>query len=293
MKFKVSASKQGNLLSVFVLASCLATSSYALPISVNLTIPRVKLIEGTDPFGKDELYSKASINSSGFQVSGIVGGVDDGETIFPNWRFNSIIDPRGFESQGRTNYNVPISLQLWDDDAPLSDEQIDINPRSGRTLSFNYNLETRTSSLSSPQTGNPPGDQATLYFSITSNPFAYSYDVTQLVSVLGPGIWEYSYNITNLASSTFDIENWAIPNIGLFDISLQPGQTFNTGPFRSTRAPNFANSSITYDNLSDTNRIYQLLVPVSEPASFALISLGLLGMSLIRRKEKAPARDTA
>ncbi|NTU43580.1 MAG: PEP-CTERM sorting domain-containing protein [Nitrospirales bacterium] len=275
--------------SALLLIAFAVTSAYALPITVNVNIPKVKLIQGTDDAGGDELYSKAGINNSGFQVSGIKGGVDDGETVYPNWNFSGTIDPRG-----RTNYNIPIVLQLWDDDWPLSDEQIDINPNKPTDLTLTYNLQSQRASLSSPRSGGS-GDRATIYFNITSNPFRHDYGITPLdtqATWIGPGVWQYEYTLTNLVTSTFDINTWTIPVFGEFDVDLQPGEQITIGPFRSTTQPAFAYSWIAYDDLNRTGRLIQLVAPIPEPASIALFSIGLAGLAFLIKRGKKKAVNT-
>jgi hypothetical protein len=273
---------------------CAVTTVYALPITVNVTIPRVKLIEGTET-GADELYSKVNINNYGYQKSRTIGGVYDYDTIYPYWNFKKTIDPRILK-----NYNIPISIQLWDDDScwPFScdDDQIDINPYQGRTLNLFYNLERRVSSLSSPQTGNPPGDRATLYFNITSNQFQYIPDVDDNVTYLGPDRgWLYEYTLTNQSNSTFNIDYWywSYPYRS-FDLTLQPGETFSIDPFTSSSPPVFSDSFTVYDDLNHTTiRTHRILVPaqspspVPEPSSFVLFGIGLASLGLIGRRISA------
>jgi hypothetical protein len=267
------------------LVASLVTTSYATPVTVTVRIPEVRLISGSDPFGDDELYSRVNINQGGAQQSGIVTGVADGETIRPNWSFMSTVDPRGLQS-----YNIPISMELWDDDSPQRDEQIDINPGPGRTLPLTYNLETRRSSLSSPQTGNV-NPRATIHFVITSDPFQYLFDVIGQPTFLGGNLWEYNYELRNLAATTFDIDRWVLPGIGTFtDLSLQPGGVFNPGPFRSTIFPAFSFSTVLYDDLRNTSRTRQLLLPVSEPGSMAVFGIGLIALGIARQRKHDIAR---
>lgn len=247
-------------------------SAALINVSVNIS-----QIDGNDldpalGAGESDWYSKVSINN----IEKTSATIDDENDITPSWSFSTSLDARG-----RTSYDIPIVIQLYDEDV-ASDDKADISP-SGQDLDLTYNLRTRSFTgdvTSSPSTG---GD-ATVYFSITSDPFAFDATFTSSATLIGGGVYLYNYILTNPNSSTFAIDALAIPNLSpfvtnnLLQTPLLPGDPSRQLNFFSDRAPQFAFGNVSYDDLDNTQEAFQLVTPISEPNTLLLLLIGCIGI---------------
>lgn len=248
------------------------------PIKLTVNIPQVYLISGQDTAGDDELFTRVNIDGGGDMDSGIMSA-GDGDTINPNWSFSSLIDPRG-----RSTYDVNIGIRLYDDDV-TTEELIDINPATGRPISFSYNLQTQISSLVSPTTGNPPGDQATLYFKVTSDPFKYKAEVSTTIL---PGIFRYT--LTNNSDSTFNLKDWTIPFIAgdLLPSELSPGANFVYDQLSYGTSFQVGESTVIFNDINNSKQRISVLIPIPEPSTLSIFIAGLGALVIVSALKNTP-----
>lgn len=99
--------------------------------TISLEIVRVKQISNVDATQGGEFYARVRINGQSFPKT---GHREDKRDVRPGWTFVAIVR----ESRG-----VPISIDIWDQDFPDSDDHCDASPVDGRKrLSILYNVTT-------------------------------------------------------------------------------------------------------------------------------------------------------
>ena len=102
-------------------------------VPITVTITKVKAYvtasdEGLEALGEDtaDLYAKVFING----VENISGYEDDNPDITPFWKFTVDVPD--------TMVNVPITIQIWDEDDTSPDDQADANPGGGDDINLTF-----------------------------------------------------------------------------------------------------------------------------------------------------------
>jgi len=100
--------------------------------TISLEIVRVKQIDNVDATKGGEFYARVRINGLSFPKT---GHREDRRDVRPGWTFVAIV---------REIPGVPISIDIYDQDFPDSDDHCDASPVDGRKrLSISYNVTTR------------------------------------------------------------------------------------------------------------------------------------------------------
>jgi len=261
----------GLAMSFGALATLSPSAALATPIPVTVTISDVEG-DDLDPGlfqGRSDWYSK--VTTDGVHL-GSSSTIDNHNNIMPNWTFSRSVEPRG-----RSSYNVPVTIELWDNDGFLNPDDHARITSQGGDLNLTYNLRTRTFMPSSPTRGS----DATVFFSVTSNPFAFDAGLTGIAQQLG-GVYNYLFTLTNPATSTFAIDalDPTLPEIvrtGLLQTPMLPGDPARMVSFFDPRGPRFNFADVSYDDLGNTGEVFQVQLPgVPDAGSTA----GLLGLSV-------------
>jgi hypothetical protein len=139
----------------------------AATVTVQLNIPKVLVLQD-DPDGladnTAEVYVKGSIGTTFFQTDFI--SVPTLEEVFLDWVVSASIEAFDYFPL----YDIPVRIELWDYDGDRfnPDDPLDIFPGDDLGLDFFYNLNSRGTSLVSPQEGTPP-QWARIWFDVTSD----------------------------------------------------------------------------------------------------------------------------
>ncbi len=113
-------------------------------VQVTVVINRVAQIgKNIDPpfNGDADFYTKVSIDGENFVTDDFAGK----RVITPNWTFRKQV----LRSRG----TIPIRIEIWDEDSNGrgDDDQIDVNPATGRGMTLQYDLRSRR--FTGPATG--------------------------------------------------------------------------------------------------------------------------------------------
>lgn len=99
--------------------------------TISLEISRVKQIDNVDATQGGEFYARVRINGVSFPKT---GHREDKRDVRPGWMFVTIV---------REIPGVPISIDIYDQDFPDSDDHCDASPFDGRkSLHVSYNVTT-------------------------------------------------------------------------------------------------------------------------------------------------------
>jgi hypothetical protein len=138
-----------------------ATSSINVNVyTVSVTIVEVRAIDTMDPVGPwsaADFYAKVSID--GVDFSSQVRSNDD--DIYPEWTFSRTV----------SKTIVPIHIEIWDSDSPLSDDHVDINRNSNHN-DLDLLFDAATQSLTGDVTfgysrgGGGDGNRAEIWFNV-------------------------------------------------------------------------------------------------------------------------------
>lgn len=116
-----------------------ATPAQALDVDVRVTISQVDALDSFEEPGDADFYAVTTID--GTERTSDQCQFEDDDHITPNWEFKK-------EGIDLTEDSVTVSIEIWDDDDPCDepfsfrgdDDQGDITPTAGRTLTFEVDL---------------------------------------------------------------------------------------------------------------------------------------------------------
>lgn len=137
-------------------------SAPTVPRKVNVTIVRVKTIDGMDPIGPwsaADFYAKVTIDGQALPKSPKKNNRDD---IFPEWSFSLTV----------SKTSVPIHIEIWDSDTwPNPDDHVDIDKdANNRDLDLVFDVATKTLSgdvtFGYSKGGGGDSDRAEIWFHV-------------------------------------------------------------------------------------------------------------------------------
>jgi hypothetical protein len=116
-----------------------ATPAEALAVDVRVTISQVDALDSFEEPGDADFYAVTTID--GTERTSDQCQFEDDDHITPNWEFKK-------EGIDLSEGSVTVSIEIWDDDDPCDepfsfrgdDDQGDITPTAGRTLTFDVDL---------------------------------------------------------------------------------------------------------------------------------------------------------
>ena len=243
------------VVSVFVLVWLLIISAqqvaHAAPnVRVRVIIERLEALDNIDNLSSADFYSRVSINGEEFPRQ---GPIDNEDIILPNWAFTKDVD-------FAVTPSVPVSIEIWDSDSFFngSDNRVDVNPGSGKTLNLNINLGG--CSIGGDVSGicqdtitvrGTDNDRAEMQFRIE---IEFPFTPGLKIKCLHDPIWPQATDTVTFTASTFDdsftakfansIELW-------INNPATPAQTgvFTTG-ISAVQGPFLAGQTVTYGCLA-------------------------------------------